>query len=110
MGTRRKTGNDYRKEYKELDERMKALDAYVRNRVLELVRIHPTAPISSDATGKHMNKKWLASLPTSTVIYIIQKIEKWSAEREISTQLTIDDKMNEFYNEVKDNFPKHRIN
>ena len=108
MGTRRKTGNDYRKEYKELDERMKALDAYVRNRVLELVRIHPTAPISSDATGKHMNKKWLASLPTSTVIYIIQKIEKWSAEREISTQLTIDQIYNDGKSEYHDTLTKLR--
>jgi hypothetical protein len=90
MTTKRMTGKDYRKELNELEKSIKSLDAHTRSRLLELVKIYPDAPISSDAKGKHMNKKWLSGLPTDTVIYLIEKIEKWSASQQKIEQLYIE--------------------
>lgn len=93
----RKTGKDYRKELTELEKSRKSLDAHARSRVLELAKKYPNAPISSDAVGKHMTKKWLNSLPTNTVIYLIEKIEEWSASQQKTEQLIIDN----IYKEAK---------
>jgi hypothetical protein len=90
MKAKRMTGVDYHKEYDELNKGLKSLDAHVRKRLLELVKIYPDAPISSDATGKHMTKLWLNAIRTDTVIYLIEKIEKWSAEQQKIEQLYLE--------------------
>jgi hypothetical protein len=98
MATKRKRGADYRREYKELERRMASLDVYARNRVLELSKIHPDAVITASAKGKDVTKKWIELLPTKTIIFMIEKIEKWSANKENVTQLSID----EIYNDTHD--------
>jgi hypothetical protein len=90
MATKRMTGEDFHKELKSLEASMTSLDAHVRSRLLELVKKYPDAPITSDAKGKHMTQKWLNGLMTGTVIHVIEKIEKWSADQQKIEQLYLD--------------------
>jgi hypothetical protein len=90
MTTKRKTGIDYRKEWDDIQQIEKSLSAHVRVRIKELCKKYPDAPITADATAKNMNKLWLSSLPTTAVIYLIEKIEKWSADQQKIEQLYIE--------------------
>jgi hypothetical protein len=96
--TKRMTGKDYRKELNELEKNMKSLEVHVRSRALELCKKYPDAPITRRAKGKDMTKKWINGLMTSTMIFIIEKIEKWSSDQEKIEQLTFDN----IYKEIQD--------
>jgi len=90
MGQKRMSGKDYRKMYEEIRQNEKSLDSHIRQRVLELAKIHPNAPIKVALLAKHINEKFIKPLPTSTIIYLIETIEKWSEERQGVQQLRME--------------------
>jgi hypothetical protein len=96
METTRKTAVDYRKEYNELQQREKSLDAHVTNRLMELGKMYPDAIMihtSSDdikagsLTGNA--RKWVEGLSIEDRLKYIGNIENWLHEKENVKQLKI---------------------
>ena len=92
MTTKRMTGKDYRKEYKELTKSLKSLDAHISKRLQEICEIHPDAEVAAGLNGK-----WFASRPDTikglqiaTRIKFIENVEKWSADQQKIEQLYIE--------------------
>jgi hypothetical protein len=93
MATRRKTGNDYRKEYEELKRSQESLDVHVTKRLLELGKIHPDAVVNkigdTEIKATCLTKQWVESLKIDERIDVIEIIERWSSEKEKHIQLKI---------------------
>jgi hypothetical protein len=90
MATKRMTGKDYRKLQEEIRQNEKSLDSHVRQRILELVKIYPDATITQALSGKHINEKFIKHLPASTIITLIERIEKWSEDQQNVIQKKIE--------------------
>jgi hypothetical protein len=99
MATRRKTGEDYRKEWNEIQQSKKSLKAYVDQRLRKLLILYPNAKIMIEDTEKEFYKstgiipctsKWFDGLSTYGMIGYIEKIEKWSDEQQPVIQKEID--------------------
>lgn len=95
MKDKRMTGLDYRKKLKELTTELNSLDVHITDRLCELVRIHPEAVIQKlydgDVQAKCLTpRSWIETLDVKKRIEYIEKIEKWSSERQRIVQLEIE--------------------
>lgn len=90
---KRKTGTDYRREYNELKQIEKSLDAHITNRVVELGTMHPDAIIAkigdTEVKATCLTKQWVESLKVEERIEIIETIEKWNGNKQNIQQLEI---------------------
>lgn len=73
---RRKTSKDYRKEYIDLLQKQKALEARIRNRAIEMCKAQPTAPIGRGAVGREIEKPQFQNASTEAYLDIITMIEE----------------------------------
>ena len=103
MATKRMTGIDYRREWHLIKQSENSLKAHVQERLNDLMKKYPDANILG-STAKEMLDRKVGGMSLHTMITYIEIIEKWSADQHPVKQLTIDDKMNEFYTEIKDKF------
>lgn len=72
------TGNDYRKEYKDLQSRLDSLQAKITARLLELCRQHPDADVVDGVkAGEIGDKSYLRGIETIVQITCIENIESW---------------------------------
>ena len=90
---KRKTAADYRKEYRNLQEKTNALEARIKSRAWDLVKQYPDVPYDTFnnevVTVKivlninHFNTKdaYISFGLTSEALEIIEKIEKYNAEQ-----------------------------
>lgn len=94
MVIKRRTGKDYRKELKELNESMLSLDAHVTDRLMELSKLYPDAIIIDKPIdkikAKCLTKGWVESSSIETRIALIENIEKWSGSQQNVRQLEIE--------------------
>lgn len=97
MATRRKTSEDYRREYDALSRAELSLENHVRERLNELVKIHSEAIVIKNYLGSddNINAKslihtFLDGCGTGVMINYIKSIEKWSAEQQPVIQKEID--------------------
>jgi hypothetical protein len=89
---KRKTSEDYRKEYSNLLEKTKALEVRIKERVLELCKTYPEAPTGDISTGRDI-LIFLEDggyLNMFKYIDIIGRIEKYNAERSGVVQTKIE--------------------
>lgn len=85
MASKRKSGNDYLKEYNELNAKLNSLHAKTCDRLLELIKIYPNAPII-----KCFNVINIKSLKTFDAARYIISIEKYAEEQSGHVQTKID--------------------
>ena len=90
MATRRKTGEDYRTEWNEIQQNTISLKGHVKARLKELIKKYPDARVDFNTVAKEFSHVWRESLSTYGMIGYIEKIEKWSAEQQPVIQKEID--------------------
>jgi len=110
MATKRMTGNDYKKELKELNKSIESIVAHVESRLLELIRLFPDAVVVDKVLGKYLckniTKTWFQNLSLETKIAYIINIEKWNTAQQKVEQLTIDKIYKELPSEIKKTLDK----
>jgi hypothetical protein len=85
MATRRKTSEDYRREWNEIQQNTISLKSHVRARLKELIKKYPEMPMP-----EILHNGWIVGMSTYGMIGCIEKIEKWSAEQQPVIQKEID--------------------
>jgi hypothetical protein len=79
----RKTGIELRKERQDLQEKTIALEAKIRNRLKELVTIHPDAIIGTTTDNVQLKAKgldnpyYLNNMSIDSTLQYIEIIERW---------------------------------
>jgi len=81
----RKTGKDYRKEWREIQRSQKSLKAHVQQRLTDLVRKYPEMPLPDV-----VRNEWFDGMSAYGMIGYIEKIEEWSEERQGVRQLKME--------------------
>jgi len=85
MTSKRRTGNDYLKEYNELTNKAKSLTAKICNRFIELVEIYPDAIVEYidgvPIQAKTFSIKYVPYMNMETVCTFIMNIEAYSEQQ-----------------------------
>jgi hypothetical protein len=89
MSTKRMTGIDYRREWHLIQQEVMSLEAHVRERLKELIKIHPDAEIDVNTTAKELTNRWINHISPLEIIKYIEKIEASSAEQQSVIQTKI---------------------
>jgi hypothetical protein len=77
---------DYRKKYRDLNQQVIALEARIKNRLLELVKQYPDVTINkigdTEIKAKAIdNEYYIGCASIDTVLETIQTIEQWIANQ-----------------------------
>ncbi len=90
----RTTGTEYRKQLQDLKEKTNALEARIKNRLLELTKQNPDVVISrigdTNIKAKSVSELYANNADINTALEIIETIEKWLADKHPHVQLSID--------------------
>lgn len=94
--TMRKTSKDYRRELKDLREKIESLESHVRDRVLKLSKEYPDAVVwlseNGDVLyGRDMIKEMVGGMAPEGLIEIIHMFEDHNASKQPYIQKTIYD-------------------
>lgn len=77
----RKTASDYRKEYKDIKEKEKSLDAHITKRLLDLSKSQPEGVIARlegvDIKINSLTQGYLESLTIERRLRLLDSIESW---------------------------------
>lgn len=89
----RKTSKDYRKEQKDLRQKLEASEARIKARLLQLIEKFPEAIVVEKGVdkfkAKYITKAWIDSLSIESQIDYIEAIEQHNAKQENFIQTTI---------------------
>ena len=89
MVTKRLRHEDYLKEFREIEKAKKSLSVRLTNRLIQLSKIHPEAPIVGNFTADTLPTFGLDEVGIEVKLMMLNKIEKYSMEKENVVQLKI---------------------
>lgn len=87
MTAKRKSGQDLRKQYADLNDKVRALEVRINARLKELIQAYPDAIIGTSADNVQLKAKgldsdyYLSNIGTDGALMYIEKIEKYLADQ-----------------------------
>jgi hypothetical protein len=93
MATKRKTSADYRKEYMETVTIQKGIKNHLVARIKVMIKKYPDARILEGMKAKEFidDRDWELSFDITALLFILDRLERFSADQQKVKQLTIDD-------------------
>ena len=88
--TKRLRHEDYLKEFRDIEKAKKSLSVRLTNRLLQLSKIHPHAPVIGNFTASDLPTFGLNEMSIETKLLVLQKIEQYSNDKENVVQLKIE--------------------
>jgi len=92
MATKRKTSVDYRKEYMETVTIQKGIRNHLVARIRVMINKYPDARILKGMKAKEFinDRDWKLSFDTTTLLFILDRLERFSANQQKVEQLYLE--------------------
>ena len=89
MATKRLRHEDYLKEFRDIKKSEKSLSTRLTNRLIQISKIHPDAPIVGNFTADTLQTWGLSEVSIEVKLMMLKRIEEYSSEKENVVQLKI---------------------